>query len=131
MPTVSSGVFPVFNNKFEIGIEVCYKQTSGEFEQASKAALRELVQELMAKYNIPADRVVRHYDLTGKRCPYFYVDETRWAALHEYITAPDVKPKTLYRVQVGAFSSRDNAENYMKKVKAAGFNAFIVEVQNG
>lgn len=115
-------------NKGTIHIEVCYKKASGEFEQASKDALHELVQELMTKYNIPADKVVRHYDLTKKLCPYFYVDETRWAALHEYITAPP-KPAKLYRVQVGAFSSKANAENYMKLVKQAGFKAFIVEVQ--
>lgn len=33
----------------------------------------------------------------------------------------------LYRVQTGAFSSRENAEAQLKKVKAAGFNAFIVK----
>lgn len=114
-----------------IHIEVCYKQSGGEFEQASKAALRELVQYLMTKYKIPADKVLRHYDLTGKYCPYYYVDTTRWAALHEYITAPEQKSSILYRVQVGAFSSRENAEAYMKKIKAEGFPAFIVEVQNG
>lgn len=114
-----------------IHIEVCYKQSSGEFEQASKTALRELVQYLMKKYSIPADKVLRHYDLTGKYCPYYYVDETRWAALHEYITAPEQKPSTLYRVQVGAFTIKSNAEAYMKKIKAEGFPAFIVEVQNG
>ena len=35
---------------------------------------------------------------------------------------------TLYRVQVGAFRNKANAEAYMKKVKAAGFDAFIVKV---
>lgn len=84
----------------------------------------------MKKYSIPADKVLRHYDLTGKRCPAYYVDETRWAALHEYITAPEVKPDTLYRVQVGAFSVKSNAELYLKKVNAAGFPAFLVEVNN-
>ncbi|MGN1341547.1 MAG: N-acetylmuramoyl-L-alanine amidase family protein, partial [Oscillospiraceae bacterium] len=48
-------------NNGTIHIEVCYKQQSGEFEQASKAALRKLVQYLMQKYAIPADKVVRHY----------------------------------------------------------------------
>lgn len=118
------------HNDGTLHIEVCYKQNNGEFEQASKTALRELVQELMAKYKIPADKVLRHYDLTGKRCPAYYVDEIRWAALHEYITAPEAKSDTLYRVQVGAFSSKSNAEAYMDKVKAAGFGAFIVEVKN-
>ncbi|MGN1338868.1 MAG: N-acetylmuramoyl-L-alanine amidase, partial [Oscillospiraceae bacterium] len=118
-------------NNGTIHIEVCYTQKSGEFEQASKTTLRELMQYLMQKYGISADKVVRHYDLTGKYCPIYYVDETRWAALHEYITAPEVKPAKLYRVQVGAFSSRQNAENYMKLVKAAGFNAFLVTVNAG
>ena len=86
--------------------------------------------DLMKKYNISAGNVLRHYDLTGKYCPWYYVDENRWAVLHEYITSAAVKPKKLYRVQVGAFSSRENAEQYMNKVKAAGFGAFIVEVDN-
>lgn len=118
------------HNDGTLHIEVCYKNSSGEFEQTSKTELRELVQYLMKEYSIPANKVLRHYDLTGKRCPAYYVDETRWAALHEYITAPEVNPRTLYRVQVGAFSSKSNAEAYMAKVKAAGFGAFIVEVKN-
>lgn len=36
------------------------------------------------------------------------------------------KPKKLYRVQVGAFSEKANAEAFLEKVKAAGFgNVFI------
>ena len=84
----------------------------------------------MKKYNISAGNVLRHYDQTGKYCPWYYVDENRWAVLHEYITSAAVDQKNLYRVQVGAFSSRENAEQYMNKVKAAGFGAFIVEVDN-
>lgn len=34
---------------------------------------------------------------------------------------------TIYRVQVGAFKSRKNAEAYMKQIKEKGFDAFIVE----
>ena len=114
-------------NNGTLHIEVCYSKAGGEFEEASIEALRELVQYLMKKYGIPAEKVLRHYDLTGKYCPWFYVDENRWAALHEYITATEVKPEKLYRVQVGAFSSRKNAELYANRVKAAGFGAFIVE----
>lgn len=33
---------------------------------------------------------------------------------------------TLYKVQVGAFSVRKNAENYLAKLKNAGFEGFIV-----
>lgn len=41
---------------------------------------------------------------------------------------PEAKPaeKTIYRVQVGAFTERKNAEAMLKKIKAAGFSdAFI------
>lgn len=33
---------------------------------------------------------------------------------------------TLYRVQVGAYALRENAEAMQKKIKAAGFDAFII-----
>lgn len=37
------------------------------------------------------------------------------------------KEKTVYRVQVGAFTSRDNAEEMKKKLESAGFSAFITQ----
>ena len=33
----------------------------------------------------------------------------------------------LYRVQVGAFRSRENAEKYAEKIRKDGYNAFVVE----
>ena len=121
-------------NAGTIHIEVCYKSADGRFEEASVKALNELVLYLMPRYHIAAKDVVRHYDLTGKHCPAYYVDAARWQELHERITskptasAPAPAEKKLYRVQVGAFSSRANAEAYAEKVKAAGFGAFVVDV---
>ena len=115
-------------NADTIHIEVCYKQKSGRFEEKSIAALEKLVRSLMAKFKIPAAKVLRHYDLTGKLCPAYYVDDNRWAALHERITS-DRKSGALYRVQVGAFRSKDNAEAYAAKIRQAGFNAFVVQVK--
>jgi cell division protein FtsN len=41
------------------------------------------------------------------------------------------EPETLYRVQVGAFHSHDNAERYAAQVKKAGFeDAFIAKVSD-
>ena len=50
----------------------------------------------------------------------------------EYKSPSEPPPKSdvFYRVQVGAFSVRSNAEAYLKKVQDAGFkDAFIVEVK--
>jgi N-acetylmuramoyl-L-alanine amidase len=41
-------------------------------------------------------------------------------------TPPPTEPKKLYRVQVGAFSVKANADAMLARVKAAGFaDAFI------
>lgn len=37
------------------------------------------------------------------------------------------QPTVLYRVQVGAFSSYDNAVNFSKQVKAKGFDTYVVK----
>ena len=38
--------------------------------------------------------------------------------------------KTLYRVQTGAFSKRSNADAWAAKLKAAGFDTYIVQMGN-
>lgn len=40
----------------------------------------------------------------------------------------DNTPDSFYRVQVGAFSNKQNAEKQMNKLKEEGYDAFIVEV---
>ena len=38
------------------------------------------VLEIAEKYNIPPERVIRHYDVTGKKCPAYWVDDAAWKA---------------------------------------------------
>ena len=37
----------------------------------------------------------------------------------------------IYRVQIGAYSKKTNAEKVLKQVSAAGFDAFITDLQEG
>lgn len=48
-----------------------------------------------------------------------------------YVDEPKTEPEKniLYRVQVGAFRVKANAEAQLEKLKAAGFDGFIVEVE--
>lgn len=46
-------------------------------------------------------------------------------AILEYLNI-DYKPKALYRVQVGAFSSRVNAEALLRELKSKGYDGVIV-----
>lgn len=43
---------------------------------------------------------------------------------------PDKEPNVVYRVQTGAFTNKINAENMLKKVKAAGFDTYMVKIGN-
>lgn len=45
-------------------------------------------------------------------------------------SVPPIPENVLYRVQVGAYSVKKNAEAQLAKIKAAGFDAFIAVVDN-
>ena len=50
------------------------------------------------------------------------------AKLNSGTAKPDSTPdQVLYRVQTGAFTNKTNAENMQKKVKAAGFDTYMVQ----
>jgi N-acetylmuramoyl-L-alanine amidase len=74
-------VHPECRNGNSLGIELCVSNkgsltdTSRDwyFEDATVQAAIALTKELMARYNVPADRVIRHHDVTGKICPNPYV----------------------------------------------------------
>lgn len=79
-------------NANSIGIEVC--NNGGAFTTAEIDRLTWLVQKLMAQFGVPASRVVRHYDASRKSCPAYYVDASRWNALHAQITGGSVSGGT-------------------------------------
>lgn len=71
-----------------IGIEVC-ETASGYFTDKEISTLQWLVPMLMQKYGIPASKLIRHHDVTGKNCPYIYSDDTRWKKLKAQILEGD------------------------------------------
>lgn len=84
-------------NSNSISIEVVAK--NNKFTDAQVKTLGFLTAELRKKYKLPASGIIRHYDVTGKRCPAWYVSPaSRWSALktsianaYKKLTAP-VKP---------------------------------------
>jgi len=64
-------------NNNSIGVELCSRINSkGKYyfkdETVNNAVW--LVKQLMKKYNVPIDKIVRHYDVTHKNCPAPFVD---------------------------------------------------------
>ena len=68
-------------NNNSIGIEMCCYNNKGVLDISDKTINNaiELVKDIMKRYNIPVENVVRHYDVTRKVCPAPFVnDVARW-----------------------------------------------------
>ena len=131
---------PEARNQNCIGIEMCChcdgNESSAEdpywyFTTETQNACVWLVQKLMQELGIPADHVLRHYDIVNKTCPAPYVHNNRyrtswtWDEFKTRISAGS----TLYRVrlrwdmsetQIGAYYVLDNA----KAACPAGYSVY-------
>ena len=81
---------PECRNGNSIGIEMCSrKRADGSYyilpETVANAAT--LAKDIMQRYGIDTEHVVRHYDVTGKRCPMPWVDDpAQWTAFLAMLT---------------------------------------------
>lgn len=66
---------PYCRNANSIGVELCDAKRDGRVMATDKtiANAAELVYQLCKQYNIPFDHIIRHYDVTGKLCPAYWV----------------------------------------------------------
>lgn len=66
-------------NKDTISIEVCHPDETGKFTDATYDSLVKLTAWLCEVCGLDSDDVIRHYDITGKQCPlYFVKNEDAW-----------------------------------------------------
>ncbi len=69
-------------NKDTISIEVCHPDETGEFNPQTYESLIKLISWLCNEFSLDENEVIRHYDITGKICPKFYVEnEDEWENL--------------------------------------------------
>lgn len=81
-PNTSGGTYHgICTNTNSLNVEMCVRKTNNiwHFELETEKSAIALASMLMKRYNIPIEKVVRHYDVTGKICPEPYVrDKGRW-----------------------------------------------------
>lgn len=66
-------------NEDTISIECCHLDETGEFTKKTYDSLVHLVAWLCGKFGLTPEDVIRHYDVSGKRCPLYYVEhEEAW-----------------------------------------------------
>ena len=61
-------------NRNSIGIEDCHPDWNGKFNDATYNSLVELCADICRRYGLSVNNIIRHYDVTGKDCPRYYVN---------------------------------------------------------
>ena len=132
------------NDNQAITIEVCNSTGAPEW-RVSDAALEALINlgvDICKRYNLPGftwtgdknGTLTIHKMFQATACPGPYL-ESKMPYIAEEIkkrlNAQKEVDDMLYKVQVGAFSVKANAEKLLAELKAKGYNGFIVEVDDG
>ncbi len=62
-----------------VSIECCHPDETGKFNEETYKSMVQLCAWLCMKFDLKEEAVIRHYDVTGKICPkYFVEDEEAW-----------------------------------------------------
>lgn len=122
-------------NTYSISIECCHPDATGKFTDATTASAAELCAYLLKKYGLSVNDLIRHYDVTGKQCPLWFVPtkyqseavaNARWAGFKALVSqkmdgsTDAVEQKASFKVKI-----LDEALNVRK---AAGVGNPIVGV---
>ena len=66
-------------NSDTVSIETCHKTSDGTYTKETYKSMVELTAWLCEKFGLTDEDIIRHYDITGKICPkYFVEDEKAW-----------------------------------------------------
>lgn len=73
-------------NRDTISIEVCHPDDSGRFNKSTYNSLILLTSWLLNNFSLDETDILRHYDITGKNCPkYFVENEDEWIKFKEEV----------------------------------------------
>ncbi len=123
----------VYNKLIELCVDICKRNGKNKLLWLGNKT------KTLAYNPAPNEMVLTaHRWFANTNCPGDWMYQ-RMGALAAKVTAKlggttTTKPKkpasdgTLYRVQVGAYSKKENADKQLKAIKAKGFDAFITQV---
>lgn len=118
-------------NANSIGVEMCCRKKNGKwyFEDETVSSTVGLVKELMKKHNVPADNVIRHYDVTNKQCPEPYVrNNDDWKKFKKQLTTTSKKEEKSKKKSNEEIAKEiiqgkwGNGATRKKKLKEAGYD---------
>ena len=67
-----------------LSIECCHPDETGKLKKATYNSLVELTAWLCSRFMLSTDDIIRHYDVTGKNCPKYFVENPeKWEQFKE------------------------------------------------
>lgn len=91
---------PHCRNTNSLGVEICMLDKHAVIRKDAIRNAAGLVRELMTKYDIDADHVIRHWDVTGKDCPAPMMnDPALWEQFLDMLKEGDEEMKTYQYVK--------------------------------
>ena len=86
-------------------------EASGTVPAAVRDNTAALVRALMERYAVPPERVLRHYDVTGKRCPAPWVDNpAEWMEFKKMLEGDDDMSYEQFEQYMDRYLSERNAK---------------------
>ena len=110
------GAYGITNTN-SIGIEMCCMDNNCQISAQTEANALELTKYLMNKYNIDINHVVRHFDVTGKHCPAYFMDEQAWTSFKNRLVNSEEK------------TDEKDDEKPVKPTTPISFNPYMVRVK--
>jgi len=67
-----------------LSIECCHPDETGKLKKATYNSLVDLTAWLCSRFILSTDDIIRHYDVTGKNCPKYFVENPeKWEQFKE------------------------------------------------
>lgn len=81
-------------NADTVAIECCHPDETGKFNSLTYESLVSLTAALCVEFDLKEKDIIRHYDVTGKLCPKYYVEhEDDWKAFKKDVVSTIKKMK--------------------------------------
>ena len=74
IPTSEMSYATNSRNVDTLSIECCHPDETGKFNDATYDSVVKLTAWLCTRFDLTSENVIRHYDVTGKDCPKYYVE---------------------------------------------------------
>lgn len=111
-------------NEICISIEMCHPDEWGNFNDSTYNNCVYLVAHLMNYYHMDMNQLIRHYDVTGKNCPRYFVEhEDRWEVFKGFVeeyrerfaTEDEELFEEMQALQENSTESENAAENVLEE----------------